>query len=109
MAKWFNVPVETSIPRELARVHELPSGRLLAEFKNLELVGMQDDATAVTTDDSEGVLLLWDLPLQPPKRLVLGIPSGLGLLIVALAWWRRRRKRAPPTMAGPSVHDPVRG
>jgi hypothetical protein len=101
MEKWFKVPAAGPKNVPLARVIELPSGRVLAHFKNLELVGMPDDATVATMDDNKEVLSFWDLPLQAPKRLVLGIPSGLGLLILSLAWWRRRRKRGLAMASAP--------
>jgi hypothetical protein len=47
-------------------------------------------------------LRVWDIPLRPPLRLVIGIPLGLGLVVLLFCRWRaRRRGRAAVATVGP--------
>jgi WD40 repeat protein len=56
----------------------------------------EDGRTLVTKHEEKNqtILRVWDLPLRPPLRLVVGIPLGIGLFFVLLNWWRARKRAA---------------
>ena len=77
---------ETTTGRELAR---------LASDTLEEALLSENGQTLVTKHQVNGKYLVrvWDLPLRPPLLLVIGIPLGLGLMVLLFSRWRARRRR----------------
>ena len=90
-----------------ARVAESVTGREWARlmFQDLQNAWLSPDGQTLVTQhsqDDRNLLRVWDLPLRPPLRLVIGIPLGLGLLVLLFTRWRaRRRGRAAAATVGP--------
>ena len=81
------------------KVVETATGRVLGQLQGPYGNGyLSNDGRTMITPylNADGSLSLrcWDLPLRPPLRLVVGIPLGIGLLLVLVSWWRARRKAA---------------
>lgn len=57
-----------------------------------------DGGTLVTVHDEETgrILRCWDVKAWKPLRWAVGVPAGMGPLVVGLIWWRRRRHRIKP-------------
>ena len=67
---------------------------------------LSDDGRTLVTQNAQGIHV-WDLPLRPPLRLVIGIPLGLGLLVLLFSRWRAwRRGRATEAAVGPVTMNP---
>jgi WD40 repeat protein len=78
------------------QVAEATTGRELARLESGSLVQVllsEDGKTLVTNHQENGkyVMRVWDLPLRPPLLLVIGIPSGLGLIVFLFSRWRAVR------------------
>ncbi len=56
-----------------------------------------DGRTLVTTHDEDDrrYLRCWDVDAWKPLHLPIGVPAGLGAVIVLLVWWRGRRRKLP--------------
>ncbi|MBI2805806.1 MAG: WD40 repeat domain-containing protein [Planctomycetes bacterium] len=70
---------------------------------------LSDDAnTLVTVHDEPGdrrTLRCWDVNAPKPLRWAIGVPAGLGALVVMFAWWRRRRATRIPAGPGGAMPD----
>jgi WD40 repeat protein len=77
------------------KVAEAITGRELARLQSasLEEAFLSEDGQTLVTkhqENAKAVMRVWDLPLRPPLRLVIGIPLGLGLLVLLFSRWRAR-------------------
>jgi hypothetical protein len=54
------------------------------------------------SDNAEPTFRLeaWPIPLARPWEWIVGIPTGLGILILAIRWLARRRGHARGAIAG---------
>ena len=92
---------------ERVQVFDVASGAELACMEcdsPHQAICSEDGKTLVTlhNENSQHFVRIWDIPLRPPLRLVIGIPLGLGLLVLLFSSWRsRRRGRAAVATVGP--------
>lgn len=93
LGDWWPWPTPSAEWR--VTVFETATGRILGQLQGRYGNGhLSDDGRTLVTgfvelDDSYS-LRCWDLPLQPPLRLVIGIPLSIGLLFMLGSWWRGR-------------------
>jgi WD40 repeat protein len=116
LGNWW--PAKDRENEYVVRVIETASGKMVAQlpqaFGHLERNAIykckgyvsNDGGTLITPYRSENgsvSLRVWDLPLRPPLLLVIGIPLGLGLLVLLFSRWRAWRQKR---VAGATV-EPV--
>lgn len=82
------IVLDTDAGRERFRV----TGERLSAAK------LSDDGRILITTHDEPdrrVLRCWDVDAWKPLHLPIGVPAGLGVLVVLLVWWRGRRRNLP--------------
>lgn len=65
---------------------------------------------ATTHSGWEGgsIVRCWDVDAMKPLRWAIGVPAGLGTLLVLFVWWRSRKqiaKAKPSDVQTPAVHS----
>ena len=108
LGEWWPFPTEEWTT--VVALVELETGRELfrREGQALLYALLSDDGrTLVTEEEGEGaqerVIRCWDVPSHPPLRETVGIPLGVGILMVLTKWWWRRRKyKAQPNSPMPN-------
>jgi WD40 repeat protein len=97
-----------------AWVAEVVSGREVVHLESdtLEAGRLSDDAKTLLTrhkENNQYYLRVWDLPLQPPLRLVIGIPLSLGLIVFLFSRWRARRRSRTQVASSPTIPNSIMG
>ncbi len=55
---------------------------------------LSDDGGTLATQHDDGFLRCWDVTARKPLYWPIGVPAGLGAVVVLIAWWRGREKEA---------------
>src|SRR5262249_2947384 len=93
--------------REQVRVEDVSTGRVLACLNSDATAWLSEDGKTLVTEDDRSVVRVWDLPLRPSLLLVVGIPLGLGLMVLLFSCWRaRRRVGTAPATGAPVMMNP---
>ena len=94
LGDWW--PWKTNLDDRKITVFETATGRIVSELQGRYGAGyLSNDGRTMVTPylDGDGAYLrIWDVPLRPPLLLVVGIPLGLGLLVLFFSRWRARRR-----------------
>jgi WD40 repeat protein len=96
MGRWWPFPEATGF-RSRMKVLELPNGRELGSVEMKDIVGtyVAKDGKTLVTPRMDGYDC-WSLPIPPPFRrslwTVIGLPLGLGILLLVLIYLFRRRR-----------------
>lgn len=77
--------------------------RLRLSGRGTTLALLSDDGGTLVSMHDDGMLRCWDVDARKPMHLAIGVPAGLGMLIVLAAWWRRRRTAAEVAPRGPNA------
>jgi WD40 repeat protein len=95
LGDWW--PWKTNLDDRKITVFETATGRIVSELQGRYGAGyLSNDGRTMVTPylDADGSysMRIYDLPLRPPLLLVVGIPLGLGLLVLFFSRWRARRR-----------------
>ena len=75
----------------------------LTGWNTLSALLYDDGSTLVTVHqetDNRSVIRCWHVDAWKPLRWAIGVPAGLGTLVVLYVWWRSRRLTMASRVAG---------